>query len=75
MRYCSVPFTTLYIYHYEYATCCASWLDRSCIVPVNPFRKPDEIWHGQEFQKLRDAWARGDESLCMKCPLLASNVP
>lgn len=73
MKYCSVPFTTLYIYHYEYTTCCASWLDRSCVVPVNPYRSPDEIWHGTEFAKLREAWAKGDESLCTKCPLLATN--
>lgn len=73
MRYCSVPFTTLYAYHYQYATCCVSWLDHSCIVPIDPYRKPEEIWKGPEFTKLRDAWNRGDTSLCERCPLLATN--
>jgi hypothetical protein len=72
---CNVPFSTLYVLHNHYATCCPTWLDSLSIVRADVGQQAAEIWNASPFKVLRLAWETANErAICAKCPLYATGT-
>jgi hypothetical protein len=73
MKYCHVPFTTIYLYKDTAMTCCGSWMVEGRIPYCLDYMTPAQVWDHPTFVKTREHWSRGDTTLCQMCPLLATN--